>query len=319
MKNFSNPNFGMRKHAKKKRREMDKINKINIYDTLSSMAHAYIPQQYHLPTYLQQWVPGITPLSTLEGVTSAIVAYLAIIFGGRELMRGREPFKLKIAFQLHNTVLYVGSGVLLALMAEEVVPMIYKHGFYYSICSEEAWTDKLEFYYIINYYFKYIELIDTVFLVLKKKPLAFLHVFHHAATAALCYTQLEGRTAVSWVVISLNLAVHVLMYYYYYATAGGARIWWKKYLTTMQITQFIIDIFIVYFATYQHYGYRWGWPHVGDCTGSRFAAFCGCGLLTSYLFLFIAFYVKTYKSVGRRTSVKKAVTEAGTAPVPVSK
>ena len=29
----------------------------------------------------------------------------------------------------------------------------------------------LEFYYMINYYFKYLELLDTVFLALKKKPL----------------------------------------------------------------------------------------------------------------------------------------------------
>jgi len=32
-------------------------------------------------------------------------------------------------------------------------------------------AQRLEFYYIINYYFKYLELLDTVFLVLKKKPL----------------------------------------------------------------------------------------------------------------------------------------------------
>jgi len=30
---------------------------------------------------------------------------------------------------------------------------------------------KLEFYYMINYYFKYLELLDTIFLALKKKPL----------------------------------------------------------------------------------------------------------------------------------------------------
>ena len=29
----------------------------------------------------------------------------------------------------------------------------------------------MEFYYMINYYIKYLELIDTLFLVAKKKPL----------------------------------------------------------------------------------------------------------------------------------------------------
>lgn len=42
---------------------------------------------------------------------------------------------------------------------------------------------------------------------------------------------------------------HTRTDYYYFATAGGRRIWWKKYLTSLQITQFIIDLFAVYFAS----------------------------------------------------------------------
>ncbi|KAJ9118283.1 hypothetical protein QFC22_004194 [Naganishia vaughanmartiniae] len=267
------------------------------------------------PSYrFSHWVPGQTPLSTQKEVVAAIVTYLVIIFGGRELMKNRAPFKLQFLFRLHNFFLSAGSAVLLALMLEEIVPMYLKNGAFYSICNTRAFTPRLISYYIINYYFKYIELIDTLFLVLKKKKLAFLHVFHHAATAVLCHNQLDGRTSVQWVVITLNLFVHVIMYYYYYATAGGAKIWWKKYLTTLQITQFVIDLLVVYFASYTHFAMtRFPFlPNMGDCAGSEPAAFFGSGLLTSYLFLFIAFYRATYKKAAgnKADKGKRAVAQA---------
>ncbi|ORY85372.1 GNS1/SUR4 family-domain-containing protein [Leucosporidium creatinivorum] len=268
-----------------------------------------------LPASVAKWVPGESPFSTNKEVVSALAVYLAVIFGGQYLMSDRKAFRFKPLFMLHNFLLSAGSGIVLALMVEEIVPIIYEHGIFYAICNDGAWTPRLETYYIINYFFKYWELADTVFLVVKKKPLQFLHVFHHTATAALCYTQLNGRTSVSWVPIVANLTVHVLMYYYYFMTAAGYKIWWKKYLTTLQITQFVIDLFVVYFASYSYFAstYFPYMPTYGTCSGTEGAAFMGCALLTSYLFLFIAFYKKTYaQQVAAKAAgaVKKAAATA---------
>ncbi|KAG2111357.1 GNS1/SUR4 membrane protein [Suillus clintonianus] len=251
-----------------------------------------------IPAHLKSYIPGVSPFSTWPVVSTLIAFYLVSILTTREFMKNRPSLKLQTLFRFHNVLLSTGSLVLLLLIAEEVVSVWMEVGTYDSMCAPSSWTDKLEFYYIVNYYFKYYEFLDTLFLVLKKKPLTFLHVFHHASTVLLAFVQLNGKLSPSWTVVSINLLVHVVMYYYYYATAGGAKFWWKKYLTAMQIIQFIIDLFIFYFGLYQHYVHKYfpALPHFGDCSGSEPAALFGCALLTSYLMLFVDFYMRTYST-----------------------
>ena len=46
-------------------------------------------------------------------------------------------------------------------------------------------------------------------------------------------------------------------------------VWWKRHLTTLQITQFVIDLAICYLNTYTHFThdyYPW-LPHYGSCAG----------------------------------------------------
>ncbi|CAG8726101.1 5379_t:CDS:2 [Funneliformis mosseae] len=249
---------------------------------------------------------GVTPLSTRYEVVIACITYFAIVFGGQVFMKNRTVIKLRFIFQVHNLLLTLSSLALLILFAEQLIPIVFRNGIFYAVCNNDAWTQRLELLYYLNYLVKYWELIDTVFLVLKKKELEFLHVYHHSMTMALCFSQLEGTTSVSWVPITLNLLVHVFMYYYYFRAAGGARIWWKKYLTTMQIVQFIIDLFFVYFCSYTYFtATYWPWmPNYGSCSGSESAAIFGCALLSSYLLLFIGFYKKTYKKGATATKAK---------------
>ncbi|KAJ5716529.1 hypothetical protein N7493_008440 [Penicillium malachiteum] len=251
---------------------------------------------------------GVTAMSTLKETAIMLVTYYVIIFGGREVMKNLPAFKLNTLFMLHNLLLTIISGVLLVLFLEQLIPTLWNHGVFYTICDHNGgWTQPLIILYYLNYLNKYWEFIDTLFLVLKKKPLTFLHTYHHGATALLCYTQLIGLTAVQWVPITINLLVHVVMYWYYFQSARGIRIWWKKYITMLQILQFVIDVGFIYFASYTYFSstyFPWA-PNMGKCAGEEFAAFAGIGIITSYLFLFIGFYIATYKKevkVGRPRS-----------------
>jgi len=74
----------------------------------------------------------------------------------------------------------------------------------------------------------------------------------------------------------------------------------------------------VYFASYTYFtSTYWPWiPNAGRCAGEEFAAFSGCGILSSYLVLFISFYVSTYKRAGKRAATK-AVQNGDIAPSPI--
>jgi hypothetical protein len=142
--------------------------------------------------------------------------------------------------------------------------------------------------YYVNHLLKYYELIDTIFLALKQRPLGFLHCYHHPATLVLTWGQLVDSTGVQWVVILLNLFVHTVMYTYYGLAAIKIRVPFKISITILQITQFVLDLIACYFAWFTLcFEQRM-------CFGTWRAGFIGCFILTSYLYLFVDFFYAAY-------------------------
>ncbi|XP_026006797.1 elongation of very long chain fatty acids protein 4-like [Astatotilapia calliptera] len=96
---------------------------------------------------------------------------------------------------------------------------------------------------------KGIEYLDTVFFILRKKfnQVTFLHVYHHCSMFTLWWIGIKWVAGgQSFFGAHMNVMIHVLMYLYYGLASCGPKIqkylWWKKYLTIIQMIQFHVTI-----------------------------------------------------------------------------
>jgi len=188
-----------------------------------SIAH-WRPEEFELKLPNGHIDPAL-PFSNIYLTVAMTLGYYAMILILQFVMKNQKPFSLRPLFALHNGMLSFCSLVLLVLIMQNLIPL-WSGGWWYAICTGEKYPNynKLHLLYYINYLFKYYELLDTVFLVLSKKHLEFLHWYHHSMTLWLTFSQLYGQSTVQWVPIVLNLMVHVLMYYYYCRSALGAQV-----------------------------------------------------------------------------------------------
>jgi len=246
---------------------------------------AFVPGQ----TWLSSWfIPLVVPFLYL------LVLHVVKI----HVQLRRKPYDLNSVVVLHNSLLSMGSAVLFIALGAELVRMVNESTFFSVFCDVEIrWNHgRAYFLYYLNYLFKYVELFDTVLLVLRGKPTPFLHVYHHAATLVLCWSQMRAQSCLQWAVIIINLFVHIVMYLYYALHALGIDVWWKRYLTVTQIVQFVVALSACVIGllsrTLNALGVWW----LPRCHGEWLGAYFGVGVLATYLYLFVELYKDMYKA-----------------------
>ena len=127
-----------------------------------------------------------------------------------------------------------GYGAALLEWAGDTVSPLYT-----DTCPPPLFKSKL-FYYSAwaFYYSKYVEYLDTAWLVLKGKPVSFLQTFHHFGAPWDVYLGLVFENEGLWIFVWLNAFIHTVMYTYYAITAVGISYPAKPLITLMQICQF---------------------------------------------------------------------------------
>ncbi|XP_071580013.1 very long chain fatty acid elongase 7-like isoform X2 [Temnothorax nylanderi] len=187
------------------------------------------------------------PLMESPGPMLYIVgAYLIFVLkAGPKMMEKRPAFQLNTVMILYNAFQVLFSIWLTNLTLNVDIKYLFSaHG-----CDTQDYISPPENVRIAMsrgawwYFFaKIIELLDTVFFVLRKKQnqITFLHVYHHTITAVISWCYLKFLPGEQGVIIAfLNSLVHVIMYSYYFIAAYGPKykkyLWWKKYMTWIQL------------------------------------------------------------------------------------
>ena len=208
-----------------------------------------LTQRYH--EFLDSGDPRVAtwPMmdNPMKGVT-LVIMYLGFVkVVGPAWMRDQKPYDLRYLMVIYNfalvavsTWMFVNFGMLgwFTTYSWRCEPIDYSYNADALKMAEIGW-----YFYIT----KFIEFADTIFFILRKKDsqISSLHVFHHSLVPITLWFGIKyGAGGYNSIFAFLNSFVHIWMYLYYGLSALGPAfqkyLWWKKYLTMLQMVQFFI-------------------------------------------------------------------------------
>ncbi|KAH9413973.1 Elongation of very long chain fatty acids protein 6, partial [Dermatophagoides pteronyssinus] len=248
--------------------------------------HVYIPGKHHQFERDLTKFPGVPNSFFIEEFLREHADFIH-----RNLSRW-QPFQMKPILIIWNISLAIFSIIGTFRCLPEFIHVLYHHGLVHSY-------SKSTYYFHGIFYLHYpnqLELLDTGFVLLRKKPLIVLHWIHHLLTLNYSWFVFSDAPATARWMCNMNYFVHSLMYTYYAAKVAGIQISRRISLTitTLQIAQMFAGLFVNYKALQRK---LIGLP----CDASLSVLITGVTLYGLFAILFINFfhldiYYKTFKN-----------------------
>jgi len=229
---------------------------------------------WKLPATISMYNESTSHYPVLIGTT---LSYLLFIHGLQYFLRSRKIDLRKNAI-VNNYAFFhnVFMSVLSLYMFVDCALHMWLDGAWSSLHGYFVLGARYNALCDIFYWSKYLELIDTVILVLKNKELGFLQLFHHSTTGSVAY---NTRYQPLWMGVWTNGFIHVFMYAHFARPLAFIR----QTLTTAQIVQFFI-VLASYNIWYTQYSSGLQLREV------LYGNFC----YLVYLYFFVLFFIDNY-------------------------
>jgi elongation of very long chain fatty acids protein 6 len=220
--------------------------------------------------------------------------YIVGVFGYEALTKslGMKPFDLKWPLAAWNLFLSVFSLMGMSRMVPHVIIRLSQHGYYDSVCMDamQSYGNNASGLWIFLFIFSKIpELVDTIFIVLRQKPLILLHWYHHVSVLCYCWHAYGTMAANGAYFAAMNYTVHGVMYGYYFLMAVNMKpkALRPEYITIMQLVQMMGGIAVVLSSAY--------YKTSGASCSVQDSNLIAAGLMyASYFLLFFLFALNRY-------------------------
>jgi elongation of very long chain fatty acids protein 6 len=226
----------------------------------------------------------------------ASILYLVMIVFLKRYMASREKMRLQglvIAWNFSLSFFsFAGLAVCVPHLLNNPHSGLLSKGWYASVCAHcSAYGyGQSGFFVALFIYSKLAELVDTVFLLLRKSPVILLHWYHHLTVLLYCWHSYVTRIGTGLWFASMNYSVHAIMYFYFGLTQCGprGRKFARKFamlITTFQLLQMVVGIAVTVASVYYH--------SIGEvCYVSLVNSTFGLLMYTSYFFLFLQLFIE---------------------------
>ncbi|XP_007531111.3 elongation of very long chain fatty acids protein 3 [Erinaceus europaeus] len=254
---------------------------MNITDKMEQLYQPYtFEQTLDISPFLEQyWSSSFL----ITGV------YLLLIVVGQNFMKSRKSFDLQVPLTLWSFFLAVFSIVGTLRTWGYMGMLILMDGPKHTLCFTIFCKNTvISFWSSLFLLSKVIELGDTVFIILRKRPLIFVHWYHHSTV--LLYTSFAFKIKMpsGGLFMAMNFGVHAIMYTYYTLKAAKVECPRKfsMLVTSLQILQMVLGTIFSILA--------YIWRQDFGCHTTEKDLLWSMTLYVTYFILFAKFFLETY-------------------------
>ena len=222
--------------------------------------------------------------------------YIITIFGLQHFMQNRPKFDLRGPLMMWSLLLFGFSFYGFCVAGVYHWSYAYNYGWKRSVCDDVIIEKQVGLWSYLFCFSKGPELLDTYFIVLRKKKLIFLHWYHHITVFIYCWYSYGHLTNPQQWFITMNYFVHALMYLYYAVRASSyfrPPMWVNIVITSLQLIQMVVGVWVNVYLFY-NMKYDPNWTCDGKSEDRFYYIYFALALYGSYFVLFAQFFYTSY-------------------------